>query len=176
MTAMSDVPRKEKIDLSHEVGQLVQIEGGNVLRAAMMRAREPHGPARVEIAFNVSHELLTEAKKLNVTVELRLHGKELEEGAPTVVSIETTYVATYRLRALESLTREHFQAFAEMNGIYNIWPFWREFVQNAISRMGIPGFTLPVIPPITKQISNTLKKQTGMPPGRSGVTGVSPDH
>jgi preprotein translocase subunit SecB len=32
-----------------------------------------------------------------------------------------------------------------MNGIYNIWPYWREYVQTTTSRLGLPPLTLPVL-------------------------------
>jgi len=35
--------------------------------------------------------------------------------------------------------------FAETNGLYNAWPYWREFVQNTAARMSLPGLTVPVL-------------------------------
>jgi len=35
-------------------------------------------------------------------------------------------------------------AFARTNGIYNAWPYWREFVQNMIARMNLPPLVIPV--------------------------------
>lgn len=148
----------DKMDLSHEVAQRVQIEDVRVARAAMTRAPELHGPMKVEVSFAVKYELLPVDKKLIVIVSFKFQGKEGREGAPWAVGIETTYLAIYRMNSVESLTHEHLQAFAEMNGVYNTWPFWREFIQSATTRMGLPVFTLPVLPPITKQPSGKPRR------------------
>jgi hypothetical protein len=34
--------------------------------------------------------------------------------------------------------------FAGLNGVFNAWPYFREFLQSATTRMGIPQFVLPV--------------------------------
>ncbi len=34
--------------------------------------------------------------------------------------------------------------FASLNGVFNAWPYFREFLQSATTRMGLPQFVLPV--------------------------------
>lgn len=36
------------------------------------------------------------------------------------------------------------EAFANLNGVFNAWPYFREFLQSATTRMGLPPFVLPV--------------------------------
>lgn len=60
------------------------------------------------------------------------------------VSIEATFLLTYEVKGSETLDPAHAEAFARINGIYNAWPYWREYVQSVTSRMGLPGLTLPV--------------------------------
>ena len=36
-------------------------------------------------------------------------------------------------------------AFGKMTGVYNAWPYWREYVQSTISRLGLPPLALPLI-------------------------------
>jgi hypothetical protein len=35
--------------------------------------------------------------------------------------------------------------FAKTNGLFNVWPYFREFVQNTSSRMNLPTFVLPLL-------------------------------
>lgn len=58
--------------------------------------------------------------------------------------IEATFVLTYRLRSFEGIEDKHLQAYGSTNGIFNAWPFWREFVQSISLRMGIPPIAVPV--------------------------------
>lgn len=49
----------------------------------------------------------------------------------------------YHIEDFESLTDDHFKHFADKNGVFNAWPYWREFVQNMTARMQLPPLTLP---------------------------------
>jgi hypothetical protein len=40
--------------------------------------------------------------------------------------------------------RQYLAAFANVNGIYNAWPYFRELVQSMASRAGLPPIVLPV--------------------------------
>jgi preprotein translocase subunit SecB len=31
-----------------------------------------------------------------------------------------------------------------LNGVFHVWPYWREMVQNTLARMGLPPLILPV--------------------------------
>ena len=35
------------------------------------------------------------------------------------------------------------ELFAQANGTFNLWPYWREFVQSTSTRMGLPALTVP---------------------------------
>lgn len=60
-----------------------------------------------------------------------------------------TLGATFELRYtvpedLGEVTKEELTAFAEVNAIFNAWPYWREFIQSMFVRMNLPPVTLPV--------------------------------
>ncbi len=65
------------------------------------------------------------------------------EPDPTLL-IDATLVLVYSLDSLDGLEDQNFQAFALTNGVYNAWPYWREFVQSATVRMGLPALVPPV--------------------------------
>ncbi len=50
----------------------------------------------------------------------------------------------YKISSFEGLTDENLRAFANTNGVFNAWPYWREFVQNMTVRMGLPPVVAPV--------------------------------
>jgi hypothetical protein len=43
--------------------------------------------------------------------------------------------------------RDDADVFARVNGIYNAWPYLREFVQTSLGRLGLPPFELPLLRP-----------------------------
>ena len=59
--------------------------------------------------------------------------------------IEASYVASYV--KLDELTEDHLLAFASQNVVFNIWPYWREYVSNQTIRLGVPKLTLPFYSP-----------------------------
>ncbi|MFQ3393540.1 hypothetical protein P9477_08825 [Enterobacter mori] len=58
-----------------------------------------------------------------------------------VLTIEALYEAIYRSK--RELSKEELEEFAKQNVGFNVWPFWREFVQNSTSRMGINSVSVP---------------------------------
>ena len=48
------------------------------------------------------------------------------------------------------VSQELGQMFASRNGIFNAWPFFREFVQSTVARMGMPPLMIPLFkrPPL----------------------------
>ena len=66
------------------------------------------------------------------------------ENKEPVIVIDASFVLTYKIDNFHGLTQKGFEQFANLNGIYNAWPYWREFVQNTIARMGLPALSIPV--------------------------------
>jgi hypothetical protein len=60
------------------------------------------------------------------------------------VFIHAKFELVYKVKDISSFSDNDINAFGEVNGIYNAWPFWREFVYTTLSRMGLPPITLPV--------------------------------
>jgi hypothetical protein len=93
------------------------------------------------------------------------------EGENSLMEIEARFLLTYAVNSMEGLTKEHFDAFAEHNGIFNVWPYWREYVQSATLRMGLPALTVPVYrigakrPQIEARNIEVPAANTGLPSG-----------
>ena len=70
--------------------------------------------------------------------------REGSSNSSVFISIEASFVVVYSLDSITDFNENHFKAFADTNGIFNAWPYWREFVQSMINRMGLPAITVPV--------------------------------
>ena len=53
----------------------------------------------------------------------RRSGDELEE--VPAISIEASFALLYTCDNIRQMASEHIEAFANTNGIFNLWPFWR---------------------------------------------------
>lgn len=54
----------------------------------------------------------------------------------TCVEVRGEFLALYK--ASEPLTPEEVSIFHQQNAVFNIWPYWREFVQQMGWRVGVP--------------------------------------
>ncbi|MCC5830871.1 MAG: hypothetical protein JJU36_15600 [Phycisphaeraceae bacterium] len=57
--------------------------------------------------------------------------------------IGATFQLVYQLPEIDKYGKDQLQAFAEVNAVYNVWPYWREYVQSTLARMGLPTITMP---------------------------------
>jgi hypothetical protein len=58
-----------------------------------------------------------------------------------VLTVEACFEALYQ--ANKELTKDELEAFAARNVGYNVWPYWREYLQGTCSRMSITPIKVP---------------------------------
>lgn len=105
-------------------------------------------------------QLLSENENdFTAIVKLSVTGRPADDNEKVVVNISSEYILTYDLKDKKGLTTDDIKTFCGMNSPYNIWPFWREFVQSISNRMDIPVLVMPFLkfrPPKSKR--KTQKK------------------
>lgn len=80
---------------------------------------------------------------LQVYVDLGLRVTGLEEGdAPVFFEIEADFMVEYEI--LSELSEEAIKAFADMNSVHNVWPFWRQHVFDTVCRSRLPNLDVPL--------------------------------
>lgn len=68
---------------------------------------------------------------------------EPSDSTPPTVNLTMTHRLVYSRPASPTPTRPDVQQFADANGIFNVWPYWREMVHTLAHRMELP---LPMLP------------------------------
>lgn len=103
----------------------------------------PHGTSVEQVALSTSakSDSRMEEKNLLITFDLRLRGKH---GDRTVIDVGARIEAHYEVPGHEEISAGEMKAFAKTNGMLNIWPYWREYVQSATTRASLPPLTLPL--------------------------------
>ncbi len=138
-------------------------QNGAINRIRLARARvasqaiDQAPKSHISVAFNFkSKPLNAPANVLRLEVAFRMTGVDEQEDAPekqrqddkkpeTVVLVECAYEMDYLLREGFELTPEHVKAFKDGNAIFNAWPYFREYLQNNLQRMGLPPLTAPFL-------------------------------
>ncbi len=115
--------------------------------------------------INYSTEVQADKKTSYIIVIAKFHFEAFTESKTRkpVILINASFVLSYKIENFEGLTQKAFEQFANLNGIYNAWPYWREFVQNNVVRMGLPPLSIPVFrimePPKEKAIKKKVAKK-----------------
>ena len=104
-------------------------------------------PMCVSYEFNATGSFDRENQKLQIHVVLGVRGayEEDAELANPPLLIQAEYVLDYTVDSKEDVGDEHIDAFSRINGVYNVWPYWREYVQSTTVRLGAPPLTLPLL-------------------------------
>ena len=74
---------------------------------------------------------------------------EAPDGVPEgegnlVGEIDATFAADYLMNSEHPIEPDDLGSFSP-NVMYHVWPYWREFIQNSLSRMRLPPVALPML-------------------------------
>ena len=150
--------------LAIEVSQNISIDRLRIARARVESHARDNGPKPpIAVTFNFKSKPLTApANILRLEIAFRMAGmaekdgkeagrkdareKKLDVRKPaSVVLVECAYEVDYLIREGFSITPAHVKAFKDGNAIFNAWPFFREYLQNNVQRMGLPPLTAPFL-------------------------------
>ena len=129
-----------------EVSKDVEIRNVQALDfRARREASIPEGT--LAVTYEVQAKSLFNVDKNAIIVQVKFSmcavpedGKQDEK----VVEIDAVWELTYSYPKGKKLSKEALGEFGKYNGVFNAWPYWREFVQNSVLRMGLPSLTVPV--------------------------------
>lgn len=80
---------------------------------------------------------------LQVYVELGVRVSAMEsEDPPVYFEIEADFLVEYEIKS--ELSPDAMKAFADINSVHNVWPFWRQHVFDVVSRGRLPHLEVPL--------------------------------
>ena len=112
-------------------------------------------PLRLSQRYRARYDLLdSDSNTVFVRLDFRFEAYSNREPEPDhrVADIEAEFLVVYRTKATSAFPVDALQHFAELNGTYNAWPYWRELVQNMTVRAGMSGITVPVFKPKVREV------------------------
>lgn len=131
-----------------KVADLVEMQSIKLLACdCKQKPKRPAGPKSFDIKKNTRFQLDKKNNIVGVFIrfELKAFGKENERKKnSSFLDINATFLLLYSIKSFEGLDENAYDSFANLNGPYNAWPYWREFVQNITCRMELPPLTIPV--------------------------------
>lgn len=138
---------RTRIDLACLVSDRIELRSVTLAKCSAGRSRAVDTRAenfKAELTLKYGYSKDAEEKTLTVFLEFHLMGGNPQVKPSQSLRVDATFVLAYSIASFENLTDANLGAFAEVNGIFQAWPFWREFVLNTTARMGVHPLTLPV--------------------------------
>lgn len=90
-------------------------------------------------------ELRDDVLSTQMRFEFRGPSPFKEEKGRLVDVSATVRVEYFRPEDRGDIDQSEAEVFARVNGIYNAWPYLREYVQTSLVRLGLPPFELPLL-------------------------------
>ena len=155
------------------VARAVEIESVTLTQIAMDADLDPQdAPRELRLSqqFRCRYETReAEQDRLFVYVSMLFDATVAPEGPAErrVMDLSATFQATYRIEDAAAFPKDALRHFADLNGTYNVWPYWRELVHTFAGRAGLSEIVVPVfkppVRPVPTQEELTLE-QHGAPP------------
>jgi len=161
MNAIAIEQAQDETKLAFDVHQNAAISRIRLARAKVVSQAIDEAPkTHIEVTFNFKSKPMSAPQNvLRLEIAFRMAGieekEESKEDAPEkkpdgkkpepVVLVECAYEVDYILREGFEITPEHVKAFKDGNAIFNTWPYFREYLQNNLQRMGLPPLAAPFL-------------------------------
>lgn len=105
---------------------------------------ENREPISIDFSFR-SKALEAPSGIIRIEIAFKMSGTRVDSAA-LVVSVECAYAADYTITRDGFMpTAEQIKAFKDGNAIFNVWPYFREYLQSSLVKMGLPPLTAPFL-------------------------------
>lgn len=97
-------------------------------------------------------------KKIDVAVDFEFAASIANEDASSseeLLNLKARLILSYDLATEDEFSADSLQSFAELNGVYNAWPYWREICQSTCARAGLHGIVAPVFRPTPRTLEDS---------------------
>lgn len=119
----------------------LHIEDISLAAATIKNFDYSYRPSSAEVRWKIAAKYENRGDKIEVLNRYNVRILDLEKGKELKATLSVIFCVTYDSKI--PMTEELFEKFKEQNLLLNTWPYFREFVHNAVLRMGWPPFIAP---------------------------------
>lgn len=152
--------RNDAFSIGLSISDRVEIKDVRMIETSFKQTPNANaGNKTVEIENTSNVEFDADNNFIFVIADFKLKAFIKDDKDP-VMLISASFLLAYDFKdGFDNYPEEAFKVFAETNGVFNAWPYWREFVQNATVRMGLPSLTIPVFRVFNPKEAKSSKKK-----------------
>jgi preprotein translocase subunit SecB len=158
-----NINNTKPIDLAVEVSDRVELADVHLMSCKSELLSFPSEKDNVhEVTGFANFNVDIEHNTIFVITHFNLH--TANKNNDELAKIEAEFLLVYEVENLKGLVESNYKAFADYNGVFNAWPYWREFVNNMTARLQLPQLTLQVyrygmeLPSESKLLAEIQKK------------------
>lgn len=139
------------IQLSQVLTSRVEIERVVLVSSQVKHDIDASVPGAITLSYGFKvRSASSEENGIRAVVSFQVTGdpegsQEVAEARKHIFEVQAEFVAEYKLNSSDGIEPANIDAFAKLNGVFNLWPYWREYVQSALNRMGLPSVIVPVL-------------------------------
>lgn len=143
MSQTNNSPQPEPVNLALEVSERVLLQDVHLIGCKSELLSFPTEKDNVhEVTGHAIPNVNKEDKTIFIVTHFNLH--TANDYGEELARLEADFLLVYKATSLEGLEKANYTEFATYNGVFNAWPYWREFVNNMTARMQLPPLTLQV--------------------------------
>ena len=131
------------LELALEVSDRVELSDIHLIRCVSDLLSFPtETDNECEVTGHADANVDQDNNTIFVVVHFNLH--TANNNGEELAKISADFLLIYKAKSLDGLSKSNYDAFASYNGVFNAWPYWREFVNNMTARLKLPPLTLQV--------------------------------
>jgi hypothetical protein len=142
-----DTEKRNLLTLALSLAPKVEIDSVRLL-ASTIKSSLGDNPfsLQVEYTFGAKTLAIPETSKILVNTRLAVCAKSNGDTPDNMrLRITADFSLDYTVKSLDGISDDVLNAFGKVNGIHNVWPYWREYVQSTVGRLGLPPLVLPIL-------------------------------
>lgn len=145
---IEDIHRSGQVAKAVELVSLRMV-GGQFGPSTMAKGKRKTGPD--PFGFQFSTRFNGDSKLLDVSISIKaedVHSANETSAGEMGMDLVAGFILTYQLMVPPppaELQESLFMAFSRINGLINVWPYFREFAQQSAARMGYPNVVVPLL-------------------------------
>lgn len=129
-------------DAYQSILKRIELKDLSIIESKTKLNEEFHAP-KLELKINDNSTFETTENEFRVFSRYTFKAKGEEKSSPFVEMV-VKFQLIYDLRDCPEISKDFFDIYEELSLGFIIWPYFREFVQNMLSRMNLPHLTLPM--------------------------------
>ena len=130
---------KEELDAARPIISCAELSSIRISKSKFVSS--PEVGVEVELATKSRSKATVVSSELLISFELALRG--YKEKAVSI-EFQAKIDVIYSIPPESEFSELQLEAFSRSNGMLNVWPYWRQFVQNSTLNAGLPPLTLPL--------------------------------